>query len=103
MILCQSPVNYNNPMMDYKFSLTDEAGQGVRLTKWGKNAQNAKLGRASPVLSRNHPIQDAFQLDFLYDLSKPGIYTLTLTKDPTSFRIPGLEVTGNTVTFTRLP
>jgi hypothetical protein len=95
--------NYMNPMRDYEFVLTDEAGQNVPLTKWGKIAQSARISRALIILAKNHPLPDAFQLDFIYDLSKPGTYTLTLTKDSTSIRIPGLEVTGNTVTFSRLP
>jgi hypothetical protein len=96
-------INYMNPMMDYKFVLTNEAGQDVSLTKWGKSAQSARIRRALIALTRNDPFQDAFQLDFLYDLSKPGTYTLTLTKDPRTFTVQGLEVTGNTVTFSRLP
>ncbi|CAG0936454.1 hypothetical protein TFLX_05327 [Thermoflexales bacterium] len=96
-------INYMNPMMDYRFILVNETGQDVPLTKWGKIAQSARISRALLVLTRDEFLQDAFQLDFIYDLSKPGTYTLTLTKDPRSFPIPGLEVTGNIVTFSRLP
>jgi hypothetical protein len=93
--------NISNPMHNYDLTLVNQYGQSVPLTEAGMKLASVRPSHVGWLLNKDAPWRDSFQLDDLFDLSEPGTYTLTLKKNVWTSVVH--ELTGNPVTFTRLP
>jgi len=92
-----------NPLQTYRIDLFNEQDKPVPLTDKGMRQQYGGITHhISSILHADFFWQESFRLDDLFDLSPPGVYTLTLTMRVWTAGAQHDLVT-DPVTFTRLP
>ncbi len=94
---------YASPMKNFRVSLVDEWGQSVPLTEKGSTEKWGPSFRMPMSITRDHPFEETFRIDNWFELSEPGTYTLTVTKNVRNWTPVIIKVIGNPIVFTRLP
>jgi len=91
----------NTPLARYHIVVLDEQGKIVPQTLVGYRLEAAGRHHLQYPIDQDNPDQESFRIDTWFDLSKPGKYTLILTRP--AWLPKATNLTSNPVTFTRLP
>jgi hypothetical protein len=94
--------------LSFELDIVDERGQPVQRTEAGIAVLNIKPDLTSVIVSSDKPFQESYRIDTWFELSEPGVYTLTVRNTTVRVSQAGTmigfaEVIGDPVVFTRLP
>ncbi|CAG0937321.1 hypothetical protein TFLX_06246 [Thermoflexales bacterium] len=91
----------DTPLARYEIVVLNEQGELVSPTPEGFRLIAAGRHHILGEIDQDNPAREAFRIDTWFDLSKPGQYTLILTRP--AWIPKAIMLTSNPVTFTRLP